>query len=302
MDQGPEDFEQYWQQTLDALADYPACPEINVLPFRSTDFATLYSVRLTSLGPYRLFGYLSIPTGTGPFPAIYYTPKYQSVLEIIPQGTANLQRSRYITFAIAGRGQRHADTPYAAMFPGLLTDGIDQAASYIFRSIVADSVRGLQFLLTRPELDPARVVVMGNDMALLTAALQPGATHVVTTPSLFYNTAELAPRTQAYPMEEINDYLRAFPDRAEAVRRTLAYYDLQAFAPRLSATTLLIAGTPGSLLDVPTLTPLATGLQGQVTVYASEQSTYKDGLYTEQWMAAQCGITDIASILPEHWR
>ena len=95
--------------------------------------------------------------GTGPFPAIYYAPKYQSVLEIIPQGTANLQRSRYITFALAGRGQRNADTPYAAMFPGLLTDGIDQAASYIFRGIVADSVRGLQFLLTRRELDSRRV-------------------------------------------------------------------------------------------------------------------------------------------------
>ena len=180
MDQRPGDFAQYWQQTLDALAGYPACPEIDVLPLRSTDFATLYGVRLTSLGPYRVFGYLSIPTGDGPFPAIYYVPKYQSVLEIIPQGTANLQRSRYMTFALAGRGQRNADTPYAAMFPGLLTDGIDQAASYIFRGIVADSVRGLQFLLTRRELDPTRVVVVGNDMALLTAALLPGATHVVT--------------------------------------------------------------------------------------------------------------------------
>src|SRR6185503_9727355 len=138
MDQRPGDFDQYWQQTLDALADYPACPEINVLPFRSTDFATLYSVRLTSLGPYRLFGYLSIPTGTGPFPAIYYVSKYQSVLEIIPQGTANLIRSRYMIFSLAGRGQRNADTPYAAMFPGLLTEGIDDAAAYIFRGIVAD--------------------------------------------------------------------------------------------------------------------------------------------------------------------
>jgi cephalosporin-C deacetylase len=302
MDQRPGDFHQYWQQTLDTLAGYPACPDIDVLPLRSTDFATLYSVRLTSLGPYRVFGYLSMPTGPGPFPAIYYAPKYQSVLEIIPQGTANLQRSRYITFALAGRGQRNADTPYAAMFPGLLTDGIDQAAAYIFRSIVADSVRGLQFLLTRPELDPQRVVVVGNDMALITAALQPGATHVVTAPALFYNTAELAPRTQAYPLEEINDYLRTFPDRAEAVLRTLAYYDLQTFAPRLSATTLLLAGAPGTLLDAPTLEPIVRALQGPVTVHASEQSNYKDGLYTEQWMAAQCGIADVHNILPEHWR
>src|SRR5262245_10810857 len=189
MEPAAGDFAQYWQQTLNDLAGCPARPEMELLPLRSTDFATLYGVRLTSLGPYRVFGYLSIPTGTGPFPAIYYPPKYQSVLEIIGQGTANLQRSRYLTFALAGRGQRLADTPYAALFPGLLTEGIDSAALYIFRGIVADSVRGLHFLLTRPELDATRVVVMGNDMALITAALAPGVTHVVTTPALFYNTA-----------------------------------------------------------------------------------------------------------------
>ena len=233
MAQIPADFDQYWQQTLAALADYPMCPELDLIPLRSTDFATLYGVRLTSVGPYRVFGYLSIPAGRGPFPAIYYAPKYQSVLEIIPQGTANLQRSRYVTFALAGRGQRNADTPYAAMFPGLLTDGIDHAASYVVRGIVADSVRGLQFLLTRREVDPARVVVVGNDMALMSAALQPGATHVVTTPALFHDTVALAARTRAYPLEELNDYLRAFPARAEAVRNTLGYYDLPFFARHL---------------------------------------------------------------------
>ena len=120
--------------------------------------------------------------------------------------------------------------------------------------------------------------------------------------ALFYRTAELAPRTQAYPLEEINDYLRLFPARAEAVRRTLAYYDLRTFAPRITATTLLMAGAPGTLLDALALRPLVTALQGLVTVHDSEQSLYKDGLYTEQWMAAPCGITDVQGILPEHWR
>ena len=295
-------FHEYWQETLEALARVPARPEIDVLPLRSTPFATLYGVRLTSVGPYRLFGYLSIPTGAGPFPAIYYSPKYQSVLEIIPQGTANLQRSRYITFSLAGRGQRNSDTPNAAMFPGLLTERIDSFTSYVFRDIVADSVRGLQFLLTRSELDAARVVVVGNDLALITAALTKGATHVVTAPALFYSTAVLAPKTHAYPLEEINDYISTFPTRAEAVRETLAYYDLRAFAPRVTATTLLMAGAPGTLLDRVALTPVVTALRGQVTVYESEESTYQDGLYAELWMAAQCGIKDVQAILPEHWR
>src|SRR5262245_2444652 len=220
----PAAVREFWKETLGALARYPARPEIELLPLRSTPFATLFGVRLTSLGPYRLFGYLSIPRGAGPFPAIYYAPKYQSVLEIIPQGTANLQRSRYVTFSLAGRGQRNADTPWAAMFPGLLTEGIERAASYVFRHIVADSVRGLEFLRARSEVDSARVVVAGNDLALITAALATGATHVVTTPALFYRAAELAPKTQAFPLEEIHGYLRRYPERAGAGRRTLSNF------------------------------------------------------------------------------
>jgi cephalosporin-C deacetylase len=298
----PAAIREYWQETLADLARYPARPELELLPLRSTPFATLFGVRLTSLGPYRLFGYLSIPSGAGPFPAIYYAPKYQSVLEIIPQGTANLQRSRYVTFSLAGRGQRNADTPWAAMFPGLLTEGIDRAASYVFRRIVADSVRGLELLRARPEVDASRVVVAGNDLALVTAALTTGATHVVTAPALFYRTAELAPKSPAYPLEEINDYLRRYPERAEAVRRSLAHFDLIAFAPRVTATTLLMAGAPGTALDATGLRPLAAALGGPVTVYESQQSLYKDGLYAERWMAAQCDIADVRSILPEHWR
>jgi cephalosporin-C deacetylase len=302
MDTKPVDFDAYWQHTRDDLAAYPMSPELELLPLRGTDFATLYSVRLTSVGPYRLFGYLSIPRGEGPFPAIYYAPKYQSVLEIIPQGTANLQRSVYITFSLAARGQRHADTPYAAMFPGLLTDGIQNAQSYVFRGIVADAIRGLEFLLTRPELDPARVVVFGNDMALITAALGQGASHVVSAPALFYNAAELAPQTQAYPLEELNDYGRMFPYHQASVRQTLAYYDLRAFAPQVTANTLIIAGAPGSLLDRQALAPLVEAVAGKTTVYDSAQSSYRDGLYAASWMAEQCGIADVNRILPACWQ
>lgn len=302
MDTKPADFDAYWQRVRDDLAAYPVAPELELLPLRSTDFATLYGVCITSLGPYRLYGYLSIPVGDGPFPAIYYAPKYQSVLEIIPQGTSNQQRSAYVTFSLAGRGQRNADSPYAAMFPGLLTEGIQSAESYIFRGIAADAVRGLEFLLTRPEVDPARVVVFGNDIALIAAALGQGATHVVTTPALFYNAAALAPQTQAYPLEEINDYLRMFPQQQAAVRQTLSYYDLRTFAPQVTANTLIMAGPPGSLLDRQALTPLVEAMAGETTAYDMVPSGYRDGLYTESWMAAQCGIADVNRILPEHWQ
>jgi cephalosporin-C deacetylase-like acetyl esterase len=298
----PEDFGYYWRAVLESVERYPAAPELETLPIRETDFATLYGVRITSVGPYRLYGYLSVPRGDGPFPAIYYPPKYQSVLEIIPQGTANLQRSKYVTFSLASRGQRNSDKPYAAMFPGLLTEGIDRAESYLLRGIAADSVRGMEFLLSRPEVDRTRVVAVGNDMAMITCALEAGITHLVCGPGLFYDTLNIASRSSAYPLEEINDYLRLFPDKKAGVERSLSFFDLMEFAPGVDARTLLMAGPHGSPLDAEALKPLVDRIEGEVTVHESEHSTYKDGLFSERWIAEQCGIVDVNAILPEHWR
>lgn len=294
------DFQTYWRQTLDELARVPAAPEIEPLPMRSTDYAEMYAVKLTSVGPYRLYAYLSVPNGDGPFPAIYYTPKYQSVLEPIPQGSPNQLRSRFVTFALAARGQRNADKPFAAQFPGLLTERIHDAAAYIFRGIAADSARGLEYLLTRPEVDADRIAAVGNDTALITAALFPGITHIVCTPALFVDTAALAPSAADYPLEEINDYLNLYPQRKDAVRNTLSYFQLSRHAPAVSAQTLLMAGAAGSLLDANALSSVSSALGGAVEVFESQSSSYKDGMRSERWLAEQFGFD--APILPEHWQ
>ena len=294
------DFERYWDGTLEELASYPAKPEVELLPIRCADFATMYSVRLTSIGPYRLFGYLSIPQGTGPFPTIYYPPKYQSVLEPIPQGSANFLRSRFVVFALGGRGQRLSDSPYSAGFPGHLTEGIDDSGSYIFRGTAADSVRGMEYLLTRDEVDADRVVAIGNDMALVTAALHDGVTHVVCQPGLLVDTLKLAARTGDYPLEEFNEYLNLHPERREAVADTLGYFDLSGFAPRVNARTLLMAGAPGSSLDAEGLSAVSGAIQGDVRVYESQSSSYRDGTHQEEWLAREFGFAE--AILPEHWR
>jgi hypothetical protein len=55
-------------------------------------------------------------------------------------------------------------------------------------------------------------------------------------------------------------------------------------------------------VDGAALKPLVSALGGPATVHDSEQSSYKDGLQAERWVAAQCGIEDVDAILPEHWR
>jgi cephalosporin-C deacetylase len=296
----PRDFDGYWHAVLDELAALPPAPEVVEMPLRSTDFAAAYGVKLTSIGPYRIFGYLSIPKGAGPFPARYYLPRYGSVTDLVPQGSANGQRQQYVTFSICVRGQRLADEPYAASFPGLLTDGIDDPATYRYRGIVADCVRGAEYLTNLPEVDSSRVAAIGPDLALTTAALCQQVGHVICGPALFFATADLASRTQAYPLEEVNDYLRLYSERREKVHHTLSYFDLRWFAPSVKATTLLMAGSQGTALDARGLETLGTAIQGACELHESEHSGYRDGVFSEQWLTRQFGLAQPS--LPPHWQ
>jgi len=185
---GEQEFETYWDAVDAELAELPARPVLERIPRRCTAYFTGYEVRLTSVGPYRIFGYLSVPTGEGPFPALLATPRYGSV----NNPPHHNDRLRYVTLTIAHRGQRTADSPYAAAYPGLLTDGIADAAGYVYRGIVADCLRAAEYLSGLPEVDTSRVAVVGDDLALLTAARRPVFAALQLTGALLYRAGEQA--------------------------------------------------------------------------------------------------------------
>src|SRR5947208_13656697 len=74
----PADFDTYWDAVDQDLGRYPAAPTLERLALPSDEFSTVYALRLTSIGPYRLFGYPSVPPGEAPFPGLLAAPHYGS--------------------------------------------------------------------------------------------------------------------------------------------------------------------------------------------------------------------------------
>lgn len=272
-------FDAYWAAVDEELAAIPGRPVLDVVPARTTDEATFYTVRITSTGPYRVYGNLSIPKGDGPFPGLLITPRYGSVNNI-PHPN---DRSRYVVFGLMHRGQRLADEGFAAAYPGLLTMGIDDPSTYIYRGIAADCLRAAEFLMGLAEVDPGRVAVTGDDLAVLTAARRPGFSTVRVTDLLFYRAMEARLKSCMYPLEELNDHLRGGGSSTEGLSTTLSYFDPSRHAPAVAGRTLLAVDDADWCRELLSALP-------DPEVY---QVTHLDGTdndFLDAWLAERFGV------------
>ena len=286
----PQDFDQYWKKVEDELASIQPAAERTELHLRSAPEAKVYGLKLTSLDHYRIFAYFCVPSGKGPFPVIYRLPNYGSVVHIPPFE----ERCKYISVALCHRGQRLSDQPFAAKYPGLLTSGIDSKQNYIYRSIVADCLRVMDYLVSCDDVDSQKISLVGGDLALFTAALRDSASVLFYTPSLFYKALHKATATQNYPLEEFNDYLRSFPESIDQISQTLAYFEPMNFASRVKSEVMLMEESEGDAND------LAVSFAREIERSGSEHSSYKDGVVLAEWLSKKLQTGE--TLVPMHWR
>ena len=286
----PQDFDQYWKKVEDELASIQPAAERTELHLRSAPEAKVYGLKLTSLDHYRIFAYFCVPSGKGPFPVIYRLPNYGSVVHIPPFE----ERCKYISVALCHRGQRLSDQPFAAKYPGLLTSGIDSKQNYIYRSIVADCLRVMDYLVSCDDVDSQKISLVGGDLALFTAALRDSASVLFYTPSLFYKALHKATATQNYPLEEFNDYLRSFPESIDQISQTLAYFEPMNFASRVKSEVMLMEESEGDAND------LAVSFARDIERSGSRHSSYKDGVVLAEWLSKKLQTGE--TLVPMHWR
>ena len=286
----PQDFDQYWKKVEDELASIQPAAERTELHLRSAPEAKVYGLKLTSLDHYRIFAYFCVPSGKGPFPVIYRLPNYGSVVHIPPFE----ERCKYISVALCHRGQRLSDQPFAAKYPGLLTSGIDSKQNYIYRSIVADCLRVMDYLVSCDDVDSQKISLVGGDLALFTAALRDSASVLFYTPSLFYKALHKATATQNYPLEEFNDYLRSFPESIDQISQTLAYFEPMNFASRVKSEVMLMEESEGDAND------LALAFAREIERSGSKHSSYKDGVVLAEWLSKKLQTGE--TLVPMHWR
>ena len=222
----PQGFEDFWQRTKTELAQMPLEPKVSSMPLRSNENVFVYQAEYKSLGGLDIAAWYCVPTqGEGPFPAIIIFPGYK--------GEPGLRREwgskGVITLTIAVRGKLRSNSQFNPGYPGLLTQGIEDPETYSYRGVISDCIRGLDFLLSRPEVDSRRIFASGSSqgggLTLIASALRSEIHGGVSGYPFLCCYPEAMELTRSYPYDELTCYARAFPERKEQMMETLRYFD-----------------------------------------------------------------------------
>ena len=230
----PGDFDGFWSDTLAQLAALPLEPSAAPDPMRSNAEVNVYQATYRSLDGLEIFGWYSVPAdGDGPFPAILLLPGYKSE----PALRRDWGRKGVAVLSVAVRGKLPSSAGFNPGYPGLLTSGIESRETYGYRGVIADCSRGVDFLLSRPEIDPRRIYACGSSqgggLTLITAGLRPEIRGGVSGYPFLCCFPESMRMLRSYPYDELSCYRRAYPEREAAMLETLRYFDAVNFAPRI---------------------------------------------------------------------
>ena len=129
--------------------------------------------------------------------------------------------------AVRGKLGSHAD--FNPGYPGLLTHGIQGRDTYGYKGVISDCSRGVDFLLSRPEVDPQRIFACGSSqgggLTLITTALRSEIKGGVAGYPFLCCFPEAMEMLRSYPYDELTCYARAYPGRVPQMLETLRYYD-----------------------------------------------------------------------------
>ena len=216
-------------------------------PLRSSDEIDVYEVFYTSLDRVRIAGWYAVPKQRdGLLPGLLQVPGY-NMEPPVPKVWA---RKGYAAFSAAPRGKLRSNRQFNPGYPGLLTYGMVDRNTYSYRGFYMDACRAVEFLLTRDEVDSDRIGVTGHSqgggLTVSTAALRPEIKAAAAGAPYLCGYMDAIELTDAYPYQEIADYLRMNPDSRQQVEDTLAYFDGINLAHRITCPIIVSVGLQDS--------------------------------------------------------
>ena len=272
----PKDLKEFWQRTTKELAVTELNPSLEEVPEQSGRDFTTYRVIMESFRGRRIRGWYSVPKDPPPkggFPAVLAVPGYGGAKPI----PTHLVQAGFAVLTLFPRAQGESQREGELEHDTKLTYHITDRAKYYYRGAYMDCLRGLDFLSSRPEVDPQRLGMwsrsQGGGLTLATAALD-SRLRVAVAEEPFLCNFPVAIEIATSPYRELSDYAGEHPEQRTQMGETLAYFDCLNLAGDIRCPTLVSIGMKDETCPYRTVMPVFERIPGPKALYIYPDLTH----------------------------
>ncbi len=236
----PADFDDFWKGQISLLAQIPM--DARIAQLFETSFSKTYSVNLATVAGRRVYGYISIPKGSGPFPAILTLPPYGA----LPGVTVPEADIAEIGGAISMSISIHNVSPDQTDPNAYLPDNFSVRDSGYYRLAVLAGERAIDYIFTRPEFDGVHLgltgVSQGGGLSFLVGGVDPRVKMITSSdPALADPTGGYHGYAGGFP-QYYNQVINSDPATIQKVVEATKYIDAVRGAKRFKGAALVCAG------------------------------------------------------------
>lgn len=243
----PKDFDEFWANAVEQLDKEPLGLELNLIEKSSNDKQNTYQVSFANINSTRIYGFLSIPKGKGPFPAIVIVPAAGAGPNF-PLSTGWGDKG-----VIALHMNVHDYSPYVSTeelnekykklnesrFYSL--QGAPNRDQFFFKKSILGINRAINYVASLPEFNKKQFVAYGSSQggghALILAGLNKNVTaSIANVPALCDHGGYLKGSSPGWPRLVLN-YRKAPEYLAMS-----GYFDVVNFARKITVPTVICVG------------------------------------------------------------
>ncbi|MFD2144621.1 acetylxylan esterase [Mucilaginibacter antarcticus] len=240
----PADFDAFWDNVKIELAKVKPKFKVTAMPKLDRDNRHVYLFEMQSLGDMTIRGWMTVPINKNPnrkYSVLLGLPGYQVNLDPL-MGVDN----DLAILTLNVRGQGNSRGPVNTRRDEFIFHHIENKNKYVMRGVIADCLRAVDFIFSRPELRHDQILVSGGSMggylSIATASLDKRVKLCSAQNPIFCDIRGL-PGAVDWPMSSITKYIGTQPGLTlNKVLANLDYYDAKNFAGNITCSTIMGIG------------------------------------------------------------
>ena len=234
------DFADFWEKTLAGLSQVKPRYKMTLLKDKCSATKNMYHVGMYSFGTVKIEGYYTVPKKAGKHPAIIRFMGYAANPRF-PDPDVLPEFCEFI-LSVRGQGIQKAENPYGEW----IVYGLSDKDTYYYRGAYMDLIRGIDFLSSRPEVNPHEILAEGGSQggAFTLAACALDKRIKAAAPRIpFLSDFRDYFRICLWPRSVFEEYLKQHPGADwEKIYEVLSYFDIKNLAGKITCPIIMGIG------------------------------------------------------------